>query len=274
METHRSTERTARLVWVACGSLLAIALVGCAASRRAPEPDQPATAPTFEPIDGARLLPLEPWHAQVRITEGGQAGQTRRQQLQRFKDHWTLTLEGRQRLHLRRDAKGRTVIFREDDFQQNVSVHYEPALVLLPARVTPAITEHEQQVDVTVRHLDSGQVRDRGTCRYEIASAWRRTAHSEQGKPMPAYMIEQRRELKLPIATADVRIETVYLAGVGRVAWTVRRRTQALGLIGGERVDGYAVMDGALPTGVEIPRSAPAPATQPATRPTTRQPAQ
>ncbi|MFW6060800.1 MAG: hypothetical protein ACODAQ_11515, partial [Phycisphaeraceae bacterium] len=141
-------------------------------------------------------------------------------------------------VYLRRNDAGETVVFREDDMQEGVAVHYEPALLLLPARLDPAEALPAQTVDVTVRRLDTGQVRDRGTCDYRIARVTHETDDDEQ-----RYRIVQRREIDLNLASATVTIEAVHVPDRGRIAWSVERRTRIFGLLGSDRHERYEVIE-------------------------------
>ena len=218
--------------------LAAVWLGGCAAPPKAPT-TRPAGA-VVPAIAGERLLPLSDTSNGVAVLEGPGAGQTLTQRMQRHEDHWTLTLEGRQRMHIRQDEGGDLLVFKDVDFEQNVVVQYEPALLLLPATVDGGFTEHQQTSQVTVRDLNTGDMRDRGTVTYRIPDVTHVAGQDPTG-PRHFYTVTQHRELDLDLADATVTIETTYVPGTGRVAWMVDRYTRALGLISGRRVERYRV---------------------------------
>jgi len=253
--------RTHPAAWVVVVAGLACALASCAAPPK--EKERPATTRPAEQvpaIEGSRLVPVEPWSTQARITEGPGKGSTVTQRMARAGDHWTLTLEGRYRTHLRVDEDGALRVVREDDFRENVAVHYEPALLWMPATLDGSFSSHRQEVQIKVHHLakggQSGALRDRGTGVYQILGV----THRGGGGAGQSYTIEDRFELNLSLADADVIMRSTYAPGTGRVAWTVDRYTQALGLLSGRRVEAYRVVG-------QENLDAPIPDTQPATAP-------
>lgn len=235
---------------------LALLLTGCAAG--SVDNDEPPNAnraslddapERWQAIAGERLLPLEARVTRFRVVAGPDEGETLTQRLAVDEDgQWTLTVEGRQRTYLHRDEHGALRFDREDDFEQNVAVHYDPPLVLLPAEIDPDTTGHHQEVDVVVRHLDTGGVRERGTSEYRITQVRLSEAEEREGPEpeteqaahaSPVYTITQQRELNLRFASASVTIETEYVPDFGRIAWAVERHTRALGLIGSRRSERY-----------------------------------
>lgn len=197
----------------------------------------------WEPIAGARLLPFEEHTSTVRVLEGPGEGGTLTQRMAEDEDgdRWLLTVDGRQRVHLELGEAGEVLVVREDDFEQNVAVHYEPALVLLPATLERDAV-HEQTVEVTVRRLDRGTVRDRGSCDYRLEVGGVGPLNVEAGQ-LRGYALRQQRELDLNLAQASVAIETVYVPEMGRAAWRVDRHTRALGVWTSRRQSAYELVE-------------------------------
>lgn len=170
----------------------------------------------------------------MRIMEGPQAGKLLPFELEQADDHWVLTLQGRQRVYLRQDPQGGLAIFREDDLTEQVQVEYDPALPMLPARVTVG-SVNEGQARMVVRHLVSGAPRDQGTCHYRV-QILKATQVDVPAGTYPAYIVYAVRDIRLALAQATVVIETAYAPGVGQVAEIVHQQTRALGLVGGTSI--------------------------------------
>lgn len=226
--------------------VVGLVLSGCAAPPRV-EPDPEATegriqpAVRWEPIEARQLMPLEARFARVRVVEGPDEGEVLEQRLEASDgQRWTLTVEDRQRMHLGYDEQGHIVVFQEDDFEQSVAVHYEPALVLVPARLE-ADTNHRQQVEVTVRQLEGEGVRDRGTATHRIEAVRFGTVETDMGV-QEAYLLRQHRQLALNFARAEVQIDTLYVPDVGRIAWRVDQSTRIMGVIGSQQSEGFELL--------------------------------
>ena len=242
-----------RLFWSLLLAMLAMAISACATvsardDHNAPSGDEKgdgdvnAASDTWEPIEAHRLLPLEAGQNTVRVRVGADKGDLLVQRIELVDEaddeqRWIYTLEERQRIYLGLDEADNIVIFREDDFSQGVSVHYEPALIFVPA-IVDADTRYEQQARVIVRHLDSGAVRSRGTTRHRIEAVRFDTIETEAGSHQ-VYVLRQERELDLSVARASVRIETVHAPDLGRIAWDIDHRTRILGFLGSQRTEGY-----------------------------------
>lgn len=206
--------------------------VGCAAPPRA-EPAPPAEGPV-EAVAADQLFPLEARQGAFRVVEGADRGKTVPATLEQAGEGWVLTLEGRQRTFIERNDAGDLIITREDDFGENVTVRYDPAVVMLPAQVT-ADAVREGEVTMTVYGLGTDEKREQGTCRYHVSVRGQEDVTTPAGAYEGTYLIHSTRQIDLNLADVTVRLDTAYAAGVGQVAETVVQETKALGLIGGTK---------------------------------------
>lgn len=215
--------------------VLPLAMIGCTAPPSAtPMPGVNATQPNakpIQPIAATKLFPLSPRQGAFAVRENGKPPRTVPFQLQKHGDYWILS-DPQNRTYLRQADNGDLVIFREDDARQQVRIDYDPAIVMLPARITPTSRPHGQ-VKMIVHNLSNGKVRDQGTCDYTIAPIGQVRVKTPAGV-YETYHLRTTRKINLHLANAEVTLDTSYAPGVGQVAQVVKQHTQALGLFGSD----------------------------------------
>jgi hypothetical protein len=117
---------------------------------------------------------------------------------------------------------------REIDMTERVEVTYEPALQMLPARLTRG-EPVSNTVTMTIRNLADGKVRDQGTCELTCEHIGIETVQTPAGD-FEAHIVQATRRIDLALAKVLVDVEESYAVGVGTVVETIRRDTKALGL--------------------------------------------
>jgi hypothetical protein len=143
-------------------------------------------------------------------------------------ENWRWVLDGIRTVYLTSTPDGAVAISREDELSEEVSVDYEPALVILPARM--AMGEPSNGVcRMTVRNLKTGSVRDHGWCNYRIELLGIRATHTPTGTS-EAYVVQTRRRIVLQLAQVRIKSETEFVADRGWVAERIHRVTKALGV--------------------------------------------
>jgi hypothetical protein len=162
------------------------------------------------------------------VTEGARKGETLTAKLEADgPNRWRYTLEDTRVAFIEVADDGSLLVSREQDMAEGVEVTYEPALVMLPPRLTTG-EPVKNECAVVITDLKDGSVRDRGRCSYtsELIGP---AADQPSGEP-PAWLVRGTRSLDLNLAKADVVIDTACVPGVGTVRERVEQVTRALGL--------------------------------------------
>jgi len=179
-------------------------------------------------VTATQLLPPQSREATFAWTDGPAQGQTCGLQFEPSDaGAFIATLED-QNVSRLEQMGGAWLLTGEDDLDEQVTITYDPPLLVLPAEMKvgePFATE----CNMTVRNLDSGAPRDRGTCAVEIELLGRRTI-DVAGVAAEVFVVRSTRRLDLKLADVTVTITTSYQPQVGVVAEHVHRHVKAIGL--------------------------------------------
>lgn len=146
---------------------------------------------------------------------------------------------GRHTAHVRLAADGSLVLPGEQDFSENVAIFYKPPLLKMPAQLHPgqAVTRESEML---IKHLDTGKVRDRGTCRVRMTLTGTQRIATDVGE-IEAVIVESERLIDLKLANVVVRITSAYEPGFGLVHERVERRVHVLGVPTPARVETWTL---------------------------------
>ncbi len=225
--------------WMVCGLMLAMTtLMGCQRVWMEDPANGLGRAELIEPMattaDIAPLFPLRRDKGRFQIVEGDDDGYAFAWQLEPAGQGWVYTYEGYQQVWILQDEAGALRIVREDDLDEDVQVTYEPAVLMLPAKLETGFSESET-VTMTVRSLDGTQLRSVGTCINTVTVLGKQSVSTPAGQ-FEAVMVETRRQVQLPIARVEVQIISAFVPGRGQVAERVVQKVRALGLFDTEEV--------------------------------------
>lgn len=185
-------------------------------------------------ISPAELLPLKPNHGFYRLHPSDEQDQDLPFHWTPDPDHqelWRQEIQQHTITWMKRLADGSMAIVREDDLQEEVSIEYEPALVVLPANLSTA--SHQGQTQMTVRDLDDRRLKAAGECQYQVHWLGRQKLQT-YGGIIDCHLIRVHRMIRLPIARVNVDVITAYQTGHGQIAERVVQTTQALGFFGSQ----------------------------------------
>lgn len=197
------------------------------------------------------LLPLAPHQGIYRFFEGDQTGLDIPFSFSLDTDNpnlWRQELTGQTITWFSRLVDGSIAILREDDLREEVSVRYEPALIVLPAHLSA--TPMRATSRMTVCDLDDGLLKTAGPCDYQVTYLGTQKLGTWAGV-IDVHLVQVHRQIRLPIAKVNVQVITAYQAGHspqknragaksinqggkggGQVAERVIQTTQALGFFG------------------------------------------
>ncbi len=184
----------------------------------------------FAPIDANDLYPLEPRAGHFRFTAGDREGERLPFRLKKHGEHWVWTYSEWSRHYLRRTDEGAIVVTKEEDLREGLQIIYDPPVPFLPARVTPD-SEETGESSVVIRELDSGEVRNRGTCRYAVRPRGYKQVETPSGTSR-ALLVQAERTIKAGLLEMRVEIRFAFRPGTGQVAETVDRKARLLGIFG------------------------------------------
>ena len=147
-------------------------------------------------------------------------------------DEAVMTVEGVREMTWRRDEQGAVMILETTDHLEQVRVVYEPALMVVPARMRVGEVR-QQEVEMNVYRLDDGSRRagGSGTIEVELISAGR--FDTPMGR-VEGFHVRERHDLHLSLARVNVQVDTIYGRDMGPVRKSTLRRTRALGLFASE----------------------------------------
>jgi hypothetical protein len=131
-------------------------------------------------------------------------------------------------VYISQTDEGTIVIDREEELSKGVSVEYQPALVLLPQRISQDLVVRGSS-QMVVRNLVDGSVRDRGLCSYTIQLLGAQEITGPFGS-REAYIVKTIREIKLSLASSLVSIEVGYIPYRGWVMEAIQETTRVLQL--------------------------------------------
>ena len=197
-------------------------------------PSTGARAETRERELTARdLMPLEARRGVFRVRDR-RAEKERRVPfvMRRTKSRWVLTKKDWARHTFVTDEGGAIRIARESDFREGLVIGYADPVMLLPARPDGAV-ERSGETRVTLRYLESGRIKDRGTCRWRLRSLEPRRIETALGA-FETHRFALEREIDLGITHVNIEVVFAYAPGVGQVHAEVTRKAEALWLFGDE----------------------------------------
>lgn len=185
-------------------------------------------------ISTTDLFPLQDAKGRFLVIEGDNDGLKFSWTLKSSSDGWIYNYQGLQKVWFIQDETGALYITREDDFEEEVRVVYEPAILALPALLNSQ-TAHEQKVEMTVTSLNGKEVRSRGPCYNSITLLGRQTISTPAGE-FEAVVVRSKRRVQLPIAKVEIDILSAYVPGRGQVAERISQQIKALNFFDMEEV--------------------------------------
>jgi hypothetical protein len=188
-----------------------------------------ATRPSGS-VSGIELLPLAAHAGVVEVTEGYKHPRQVDYRMEADEDgQWRLSTDGTGVVYFRKGNDGAVEITREDDMGENVAVSYEPPIVGVPTALVPGKMVRGS-VNMTVRNLKNGHVRDAGRCDYTVELLGRQEVTTPAGR-FDAYVIRSTRTIELKHARSQVTIQGWYVPAKGEVLEHVKELTTALGVL-------------------------------------------
>lgn len=212
--------------------LCAFALVGCAAPSQPPKLiKDPTPGPSaITPVRADRLMPRNDATGSFEVMVGPNKGKIRPFTRTFKNNHWIIVEKGDHRGFYRQDSEGRIILDREDDFNEQVQVDYKPGIVILPPVLGDGDALPRGKVQMIVKNLKTGKIRDRGTCTYQVTAVTEKKITTPAGT-FRGYVVEQKRHLNLSLAKVDLTIHTGYVPGKGTVMDALWQTMHAVGLI-------------------------------------------
>ncbi len=217
--------------WVVAAFGVLGVMCGCASRPAAAPPlsDHPLALPEVGPIATAMLYPLITQHTEVEYVADNHPPRLLRQTLESTgPNRWRAVLESLRVVYLRRADDGSILIEREDELNENVSVRYDPPLVMLPAQLT-ASQPTQGKARMTVTNLHDGAAKDHGWCAYRVELLGTQILETPTG-PMEAIIVQTQRRIDLQLAEVRVTSEAAYVPNRGWVAEQIDRWTKPLRL--------------------------------------------
>ncbi|QQE11777.1 hypothetical protein JD969_20230 [Planctomycetota bacterium] len=138
-----------------------------------------------------------------------------------------LNIEGLRRVYFEWDSQGNLILKRDDDFQENVRVMYNPGLVILPAKLEEREPKIKGVSKVEVFGLTNGNRRAVGTVSNEITAIWQ-SQIPLNNQEIKAYIIREKRMLDLDIAKVQLTLDTAFAPGKGELLQMEWRTQKAL----------------------------------------------
>lgn len=229
---------TTRILAAAGLLLIAGAAAACDTAFRSPghfDAVPAAESAGVAPISADELFPLEPQTGIYQRNSGERAGREYEYELRREGEHWVFELDDRHRLYLEQRPDGGIAMRRYENLRRDVQVEAEPAMLMLPGEVDNAV--HEGHVRLTVHGL-LGRRTMRGEGLYRLRVTGTRLIDTPEGE-REAYIVQQQQQLRMPLAQAQVQLETAYVAGLGRMMDQLVREHRVLGLFGDDVTESY-----------------------------------
>lgn len=122
-------------------------------------------------------------------------------------------------------------LLADDDYASKVRVVYEPAMVVMPARLRAGeTTEQLSESSMTVTNLADGSPRDKGRCKYKVELLGKARVVTPAGS-FDAWIVRTTRHLTLQMANGTVVTHSAYVEGRGLIAEHVEQNLKMLGLI-------------------------------------------
>lgn len=200
-----------------------------------------ASMTDLESLEPMRALELFPLRAQTGVYErksGDRSGREYEYELRREGEDWVFEVEGRHRIYLRQQEDGGIGLYRYEDLRKDVQVEATPAMLMLPGEIDDQV--HEGLVQLTVHGL-FGRRTMHGEGYYRLRVAGTRSVQTPEGE-REAYIIEQEQQVRMPLARAQVQIETAYVAGMGRVVDRLVHEHRVIGLFGSNSQESYQLI--------------------------------
>ena len=136
-------------------------------------------------------------------------------------------VEGLRRVYLEWDRKGNLILKRDDDFQENVRVMYNPGLVVLPAKLKEKEPNIKSVSKMEVFGLTDGNRRAIGTVESNITAMWEAKLPLDN-KELDAYIVREKRTINLDVANVQLTLDTAFAPGQGKILQMEWRTQKAL----------------------------------------------
>ena len=209
-------------------------VVGCAARQPQPVPmPTPPAEQIAQAVAATQVFPLRRRSYELILSTPEHEDRPLNVTVTKQGEFWVMTIAERSSMFIQQLPTGDLAIMRETDLRENVRIEYQPAIVLLPAKLAAGVTR-QGQVQMTVYNLDTGQQRAKGTSHYQINVAGLQPVETANG-PINAWVVHTRRDMDLSFADAHVTLETAYAPMLGQVYEQAQVRTVTLGLFAKER---------------------------------------
>lgn len=194
----------------------------------------PALADDAEQVSAKDLLPLRRETQTFLISKGEGAGQQIDVKVEPTKADsdavWVLSLEDRNRVHLRKDAEGGIVVERLELPSKDKAIEYRPAVPLLPATITAQLRQSVGS-EATVYSLSDGQPLYSGPVTHEIERVTRATFNTPIGS-IRGYLVQLSHTIDLAAADVTMDMDIGFASDGGLVYRHMKTHIEKLGLFG------------------------------------------
>lgn len=148
-------------------------------------------------------------------------------------NRWQERMDDGNEAVLARGDDGSLLLISDDQAMENVTVQYEPPMVILPGHLEMGATLSGESV-MTVFERGSSRIRDQGTCRYQITLLGQQTVQTALGD-VAVVAVQMEREIHLRMAYVTVTIWSAFAPEFGVVAQDSHQRLRILGLLNREQ---------------------------------------
>jgi len=179
-------------------------------------------------VAAAKLYPLKQRERRWRFTRDDQEPRILRTTTEKTDEGWRIQFEKVRDLVVARTDKGEIVTRSGTDHNEGMRFVYEPALLSLPAEITPG-DEKSGEVRMTIRRTADGVQVNEGVCHWTFKAVGWKTIETPAGE-FDAMVIERSRDIRMNMARVSLRITDAYAPGVGLIESTLHRRTVAMGV--------------------------------------------
>lgn len=214
-------------------------LVGCAVTSSDPGPGEGSAvfgvsgstgerANRSDTVAARKLYPLKERERRWRFTRDDQEPRTLRTTTTKTDAGWRIQFEKVRDLTVAKTDVGEVVTRSGTDHSEGMRFVYEPALLSLPAEITPG-DEKSGEVRMTIRRLSDGVRVHEGDCHWTFKALGWKTIKTPAGA-FDAMVIERSRDIRMNLARVTLRLTDAYAPDVGLIESTLHRRTVAMGV--------------------------------------------
>ena len=185
--------------------------------------------PPIKPITASELMPAQNQKGEYRTEEGKNNGKTFPFTYEKTPKGYILTINGLRRVYYEWNSNHDLILKRDDDFQENVRVVYNPGLTILPANIDKNEPNVSSTSQVNVYNLTNGHRRAFGKVSNRLSAIWQSQVSLDSQK-VGVYIVREERALDLDMAMVKVTLDTAYAPTHGEVLQMEWRTQKALNL--------------------------------------------